>query len=200
MSIINFYDRKTSTTIKVDVFAFTYLQDIYNIIRSQLSLPDSIKLKIFCTVQVNNTFKQIEYNDYSKLEEMLELQKPTLTNPRPLRHFEVYYKLPDIAITQHGDQYTYMKNDNSLPGSRVISGYARNICAQGEEVRIGDIENGAFITIPANSGISGKISIQTIEVSDDAMSKFSGISNFSSRNVTKGVGYNPNANKNANRK
>ena len=199
MSVINFYDRKTSTTIKVDVFIFTHLQDIYDIIRNQLSLPDSIKFKIFCTVQVNNTFKQIEFNDYSRLEEMLELQKPTLTNPRPLRHFEVYYKLPDIAITQHGDQYTYMKNDNSLPGSRVISGYARDVCANGEQVRIGDIK-GAHITIPANSGVSGKITIQTLEVSDDAMAKFCGISNFSSMNVTKGVGYNPNANKNANRK
>ena len=198
MSIINFYDRKTSTTIKVDIFAFTYLQDIYAIIRTQLSLPNLIKLKIFCTIQVNNTFKQIEYNDYSKLEEMLELQKPTLTNPRPLRHFEVYYKLTEEI--KHSDQYTFMKNDNSIPGSRVISGYARDVCSQGEEVRIGDIEHGAFITISANSGISGKIGIQTLEVSDDVMSKFSSISNFSSKNVTKGVEYNPNANKNANKK
>jgi hypothetical protein len=193
---INFYDRKTATTIKIDVFAFTYLQDIYHIIYNQLSLSNSVKLTIFSTLQVDKTFKQIQYNDYSRLDEMLKLQEPTPENPRPLRHFEVYYK---TTITKHGEQYTDMTPDNIIPGSRVISGYAREVCAQGEEVRIGDIENGAYITIPANSGISGKLRIQTIEVSDDAMSKYSGINNFSSRNVTKGVGYNPNANKNANK-
>lgn len=185
--IITFYDRKTLITINIDVFKYNYLVEIYFIFKQELSLSDSIKFTIFSTQQINNKIVQLKYDENSKLDKMLEL----ITN-KQIRHFEIYYK-----TNLHGDQVADMTPCTDIKNSVVISGYKRYVNGDGEQVQIGDVNSGAFITIPANSGINGTVSIKTIGVTDDFFSE-RGMS--SNNNVTRGVGYNSKANDFVNKK
>jgi len=186
---IIFYNRKTSTTFTVDVFKHIYMVEIYPILYKELSLPDSTELTIFCIKIIDKKLVKCEYNGTSRLSEMLEL-----ITKKQIPHFEIYYK-----ITEHGNQVADMSPCKDIINSKVISGYKRFVHGEGEEVQIGDVNGGAYITIPANSGVTGTISIKTIKVTDDFFSQH-GLPNMSSRNVTKGVAYNPDANKFVNKK
>ena len=184
---INFYDRKTSTTVKVDVFQYTFMVEIYHIIKQQLSLPDSVIFTIFSTQQVDGKLTHFFYKDNSRLDEMLEL-----ITTKKIRHFVIYYKTND-----HGDQVADMSPCTDIKNSVVISGYKRFVNGSGEKVQIGDVDGGAYITIPANSGINGTVSIKTIGVTDDFFTQHGG---SSMTNVTRGVGYNTKANSFVNKK
>ena len=158
-----------------------------HIIKQKLSLPESVIFTIFFTKLENGKLTQSQLTDNSRLDEMLEL-----ITKKKIRHFEIYYKTND-----HGDQVADMSPCTDIKNSVVISGYKRYVNGSGDQVQIGDVDGGAYITIPANSGINGTVSIKTIGVTDDFFSQHGG---SSMRNVTKGVGYNPKANSIVNKK
>jgi hypothetical protein len=190
--IINFYDRTQLKTINIDVLVESYkdnifMINIYPILKKELALPDSINFIIYSIQQINGKLVKIDHDGNCRLDEMLELIRT-----KKVRHFEIYYK-----TNFHGEQVADMSPCTDIKNSVVISGYKRYINGSGEKVQVGDVEGGAFITVPANSGINGTLSIKTVAVTDDFFSQY-GLS--SSNNVTRGVGYNPKANSFVNKK
>jgi len=184
-SIIKFFDRKRNEQITIDTLLYTYLIDIYNIIKTRIQIQLDTGLKIYCTSNTDGLLKQQFFNEYSRLDEMVEM-----INAKKVKHFELYYK--DSESIEHGKHGKQKEDMTPCSYGKVISGYQRYVNKDGEQTVIGDVEYGAFITIPKGAlGANTNISIQTVEVSD---SFFKNSLGNQMQNVTLGVGYNTKAN------
>ena len=179
MSVLKFFHRQTNNHFTIDIDYNNYLFDIYHSIKKRLNIDNSIQIKIFCIESNDGKPATRVFMDGDKLEIMTKM-----IEERKVREFEVYYK-----TTLHGSQVADMSPSKS---GTVVSGYKKWINKDGEGTHIGD-PNGASIFIPKGAlKESQTLSIKTIMVDDSELSKVG-------TNVTRGVGYNPNANKEMNK-